>query len=446
MIQTPIQPVQTSAPAPVLSNSQVRKMTEKVRQNVAKCIIDGNGNLKPFAQIPISTRTVIVLTNCTVDLAALFQYAPVIDFEPQVKRRGRKKRNNFEKPVPKIPFGSVVKVQHELKIRGTDLKKKDTNTESTKSASSKSAAKPFQPQGQAANEEEQMNTSDDEESVDMQIDSCETNSTGTTGTGRDTVVTNELIAPNREGNYQVQLEPVKKAYFLHCVTLVIAIHSDQDKENITKNVKLFSNGKMQITGCKNDDQYINTVKAVFQLFHTIEQYIGQPIVVCNDPNYRAVFNTVMQNMDFYMGFGIYRNKLDQFMNTKTDYITIFEPSMNPCVNIEIPIQDSDAKMMSMEYNRQTQAVTRGQVNHKDFQHYFAKKNPKKKPAVHTFLVFASGRVIFSSSGSSSEKIFYEFINLMIQNRLEFEETQLVLYNNPNNPFTAHMNQQKSVKA
>ena len=48
----------------------------------------------------------------------------------------------------------------------------------------------------------------------------------------------------------------------------------------------------------------------------------------------------------------------------------------------------------------------------------------KKEAEHTFLVFATGHVIFTSAGSDMETVFHTFITLMIENRAHFEEQKL----------------------
>ena len=91
-----------------LSPSSKRKLSIKAQAKQSKCIIDTDGNVKPFSEIKTSTCTVIVITNCKVDLASLFELCPITDYTPVIKRRGRKKRNNFEKPTTKLPFGSAI--------------------------------------------------------------------------------------------------------------------------------------------------------------------------------------------------------------------------------------------------------------------------------------------------------------------------------------------------
>jgi len=325
--------------------SKVKKISEKAKNKLAKIVIRPDGTIKPFDEIGISTCTVIVFTNCKVDLDKLFKYTPITDYNPPKKRRGRKKRNCLEKAPPRLPFGSVINIQHELKKRGYKSHIEDTS-------------------------EEQK----------------------------------EVVETNN------------RSFFLHCVTLEIVA---EDADERPKNVKVYSNGKLQITGCKNSSQFINAVKAIFELFDTIAFYTNETVVDCPDPVYQAVFNTVMQNMDFYMGFEIFRDKLDRFINDQTQYRSIYEQSMNTGCNIKIPVTEQENKLMAMEYNRSTKQTRQFEVNRSDYQQHFSRKN-KKNEAEHTFLVFASGHVIFTSMpGPSMQNVFYMMINLLLNNKWKF---------------------------
>ena len=369
----PSVPVGSSTITPVTTATS-KRVNEKMKKRMSKIVLNEDGSLKPFSEIGVSTRTCVVLTNCTVDLDRLFTYAPLIDYQPPVKRRGRRSKYDVEPPVPRLPFGSVLNIQMEDKKRGLFLSNGGVATAPTAPATPASPSTPSEP-----------------------------------STPR--IVTS---APTGE---------TKKSFFLHCAVMDIHIddYGDQNDEIKFKNVKVYRNGKLHITGCKNDKQYLDTVKAVFQLYDAIETYIGEPVIACQDPTYRAVFNTVMQNMDFYIGFNIFRIKLDEFINQHTDYRSIFEGSSTTGVNIKIPIMEQDQKLMSFEYDKATQICRNGWVNYADFKHFFPRKSKKEKE--HTFLVFASGTVIFTSSGPEMEHVFNKLIGLLVKNRHFFEEKQ-----------------------
>ena len=342
---------------------KVKKIPEKIRTKLAKYVLKQDGTIKPFSTVEVSTRTVIVFTTCNINLSVLFQYVPITDFDPVMKRRGRKKRFAVDKEVVRLPYGSVIRAQYELKVRGL------VNYSQKNSGSAKQ----------------------DEE---------------------------ETVCPTGKIEH-------KKAYFLHCVVLVIAIDNDDvgaGVGNKFKNVKIYSNGKLQITGCKNDEQYIKTIQALFLIFGKIQQFTGLIASTNPEPTYRAVFNTVMQNMDFFIGFSICRNKLDHFINSSTEYRSIYEGSMNTGVNIKIPVSNIDGKLLSIECNKETNEVSQSLVEYNDYKQFILKKG--KKEAEHTFLVFATGHVIFTSAGSDMETVFHTFITLMIENRAHFEEQKL----------------------
>lgn len=341
-----------------------KKLSDKLKNKQQKCVLNTEGVVKNFSDIQVSTRTAIVFTNCTIDLAGLFQYTPITDYKPPVNRRGRKPSNHIEAPMPVIPFGGVVRVAHELKVRGVQSMKPKSDT-----------TKPATVQDDDAD-------GDDEE---------------------------ETVAKCPVGS-----DLKKHGFFRHCVVLDIAISNEAP--NKFKNVKIYSNGKMQITGCKSDEQYYSTVIAVFNLLSTVQEYTGRTIVQCDEPVFKAVFNTVMQNMDFNMGFSIFRNKLDHFINNHTEFRSVFDGTNNPGVNIRIPISETDSKLMSLEYNRTTKQTTRGFVNYADYMHLIKGKKERE----HTFLIFHTGHVIFTSAGPDMESVFYRVINMLTQNRQLFE--------------------------
>ena len=336
-----------------------------MKDMLAKCIIRSDGSVQPFHELQTSTCTAVVGTNCRVDLPLLFAYAPITDYKPRKKRRGRKKRNTTEKPAPKMPLGSVIKIQHESNIRGY--------TESSSSTTNRAA----------------------------------TGGEGAAGDTSDTEIKEEQFKSNR------------KNYFLHCVSLKIFV--DERDENPHKSVKVYRNGKLHITGCKNIDQLQLTVRLVFDLFLQIETYIGQPIVFCSDPTFRAVFDIVMQNIDFYIGFSISRHKLDAYIREHTDYISMFDSAQCSHDNIKIPNEDREDMLSCMEYNRETRTIVKSTVHRDTVAHYFNQKNTTK-PKEHTFLVFATGMIIFiSAPGKSRAEVFYKMIKLLIENRAHFEE-------------------------
>ena len=414
----------TTSKASVNPPSTLRKISDKTKNKLNKIILLPDGSIKPFEQIQVSTTTGIVVTNCTVDLHKLFKYAPIIDFEPQEKKRGRKPRFNVDKPVTILPFGSVTSIQHELNKRGNKLVvNKETQKEKEALKSSNTLTIPNttfripnttsigQPSNLTANLT-QVNPT-----VKRKAPMLSNNTTPSKVVKLEHPHAPQVVTTLPSSSSQ-QPPEAKKSYFLHCVSVVIVISDSNDKDNETKNVKVYRNGKLQITGCRDTDQYIQTIKAVFKLFATIEKYTGESVVVCSDSNYKAIVNVVMKNRDFFMGFEIYRNNMDYFINNFTQFRSSFEGSMNTCVNIKIPLENFDDNLVSIDFNKTTEQFVVGQVKWDDYKHILQKKN--KKEAEHTFLLFSTGHVIFSSCGPDSKRIYESIVGLLIKSREHFE--------------------------
>ena len=72
--------------------------------------------------IPVSTKTFIVMTNVTLDLRKLYDFLPLTDYTVVPKKRGRKKKLTFVDPNKHVENGSIVTMKFENKFKGVDLK------------------------------------------------------------------------------------------------------------------------------------------------------------------------------------------------------------------------------------------------------------------------------------------------------------------------------------
>jgi len=81
-------------------------------------------NIPRFEDIPVSTRTSIVMTNLTLNIRSLYEHLPITPYVVIPKRRGRKKKTIPSDPNSNITDGSIITVEFENMIRGVRLKKK----------------------------------------------------------------------------------------------------------------------------------------------------------------------------------------------------------------------------------------------------------------------------------------------------------------------------------
>ena len=106
-----------------------------------------------------------------------------------------------------------------------------------------------------------------------------------------------------------------------------------DKKTI--NFKLSKNGKIQMTGCREDnDAHICITNFFTMLFNSCcKNYLN--LLGTNNDIY---YYTVMTNIDFNIGFEINRQKLNELINAHTEYNSLLETSFGYTgVNIKMPI-------------------------------------------------------------------------------------------------------------
>ena len=118
------------------------------------------------------------------------------------------------------------------------------------------------------------------------------------------------------------------------------------------NFKISQNGKFQITGCKNEDHAIFTVKTFWNYVKKFKELNidDENYIYKKEGNFRSIFMTVMTNIDFNVGFLINREKLDKLINSDTDFKSLLETSFGYTgVNIKFPMQkEIDHKLPYME--------------------------------------------------------------------------------------------------
>lgn len=319
--------------------SESRKSNTKDKSH--KKVISPEGQIKSFEEIEVSTKTVIAVTNLTIDLDRFFMYVPITDHSPLEKRRGRKKRIVILPPDRNLPLGSIVLAQKQREFRGSYLKGKTKK---------------------------------------------------------------------------------RTTYFLHSVTIIMSL---TDEKFI--NLKVSGNGKLQITGCKEDSHFTQTVCILYECLKNIESMTGEKIYELREtPNQlRVIYNTVMQNMDFNIGFNICRDKLDNFINKKTKFTSVFESSISTGVNIKIKKEENNTnEILQIVYDIDTKQIEKSYVPYSVYCNLLEdkeKRKEEKKEKHHTFLVFASGSIIMSSRGNDMSRVFTELVKTLLNHKENFED-------------------------
>jgi TATA-box binding protein (TBP) (component of TFIID and TFIIIB) len=210
------------------------------------------------------------------------------------------------------------------------------------------------------------------------------------------------------------------------------------------NVKISKQGKFQMTGCKNVNNAIEFIKHLYGLLIETEEWTGETLFTYKTENIdledsnadvsnidrntnnglTAIFKVAMMNLDFSTGYKIRRDLLSNFINKYTEFTSIFESSIATSVNIKIKSNNKfDSKLNRLQITAEGECIE-DTINFEEFYNTLSAKEQKdesKKDAFHTFLVFASGSIIMSSSGMEMPLIFNKLVKLLIENRDKIEE-------------------------
>lgn len=228
-----------------------------------------------------------------------------------------------------------------------------------------------------------------------------------------------IISVKCEGKIKgVELKPKKTtSFFRNSVTVVVIF----DKP---VNFKVCRNGTFQITGAKNWGHAQECLKLIW---NTIKDEDDLFEFTRDSGRLNALIIPSMRNIDFETGFFIDRDKLNKYMREQPALHCLLETSFGYTgVNIKIPIKE-DRKNMDI------QQITSDKSNNLNVEYVkyikylevldekerIRKENEEK---YNTFLVFHSGKVIFSGLNKMFMRdTYYDFIKMIHDGRKEIEE-------------------------
>jgi hypothetical protein len=242
-----------------------------------------------------------------------------------------------------------------------------------------------------------------------------------------------------------------KDFFRHSVSVVIVIETKEKTKFI--NTKISKHGKFQLTGCKYKSHAIETVNYLYTYMRQIEKETGEKIIEfipsreadkfnpSQDKNKpKIIFNTVMKNFDFNIGFKISRENLHLFINNPkhfTNFYSIYEESDNNECNIKHKSINPYNKFLTRvniidkisENNNLLIKPFDFVIDKVPFSDYMSSLDQKEQIVLkkkidkkhHTFMVFHSGSIIVSGSGTELEEIYNKFMTLILTNKHLFQE-------------------------
>lgn len=304
-----------------------------------------------FDDIPVSTRTFIVMTNLTINLQKLFDILPVTELAELPAKTTMKR--GAPNPFAHLEPGSILTLKYKNRIRGVELKSRRS---------------------------------------------------------------------------QKKKEP---RWFRNSFTVVMVL---RDKPI---NFKVYSDGILQLTGCKVD---AHPEQCVQFLWRTIKPHLCEDSVedlmkpetegvykFSRGEKLEALFIPAMRNVDFGMGFIVNREKLAFLVNTRSPYHALLETSSGYIgVNIKIPLDKPIESMPIVKLGENSDGTWEYSmtVYAEYLKHLSTEERTKKlgKERFTTLLVFHSGRVILSSvTEEYSRDAYFKFVSLISDNFSFIEE-------------------------
>jgi hypothetical protein len=347
--------------------------------------------VKEFEELKTSTRTIMVYTNTIFDHEKIFNE---IDITPIEVPRTKKKKNVDKKNL-KAPYGSIISIHKGDKFRGVNLRKNKTRYCSVCQPVKENITDYL-----GSKKQKKINTVV-EKTVHVK---------GTDDVKEISYYCNECL---NEYNYgDLDKTPT---HFLNQVTIALSL------ERVILNVMIFKDN-FKIAGCKEDNDAVEAIMILWQEYISLIKDSFQIKEKFKDEKSpRFLFQLVMRNVDFRLGFPVDRQKLNELLNGEKYSDKIAMSQCEPTGNTNVNIKMIQSKPKNFEYDCL--------VIPQNEKPYFIKhkkkiyRSKKKKKTKHiTFIVFSSSEVILSGRYEEKMKEMYQFfIEEAFKNRDIIEE-------------------------
>jgi hypothetical protein len=352
-------------------------------------------NKKPFDELPVSTITVMVYSNIYFELNRIFESIPLTVINPPLT----KKKKNIDKKKLTAPYGAIISSQFGIYIRGLRLSKKK---------------KYWCPMCQLYDDDGKKIPTIDEE-----IHPLEENEKCLAPPE-----TRKILFFCHTCEKYISTQSLRKIIpFLNQVTIVLSIGG------ILINIMIFKDS-CKIAGSKTFEDATETLMILWEEFIqplTPSLLLKNPldttplellpnwrfrndIVLTGDSSKNAhfLFEPVMMNVDFSIGYPIDKSKFNSFMNKKEYKDRIFlsfcEKTSSTHVNVKMYANKPDNyKFFILCYENAGIQSPKFLMSTEKMYH---RKKPKEKYT--TFIVFSSSQVILTGRYTDNMEDNYEF--------------------------------------
>lgn len=322
-----------------------------------------------FDDLARTTKTVMVYTNIEVDLPTLFYNIPVYEVN-NVPLTKKKKRPDIKKV--RAPYLSIISIRDcaTLEHRGI-------------------ITKPERFEIHKLREKERKGTITEEELEKLK---------------------------------KINIEQ-KSLDFRNQLCCYISLTKNNTSPILNINLMIFKDS-FKIVGCKQDEYAHNITKRLWHHLYTVNKKTPLYKKLDNDPP-TFLFDFVMNNLSFYLGYQIHRKKLNALLN-KVEFNekiekSHFDPSGNTNINVTM-YSETPSDFSHLAYRFTGDVDTLKQIRIKTNIYKERKKKGRGKPPKITFLVFRSSKVIFTGRYlTEMEDAYHYFLDIAKKNRSTFEE-------------------------
>lgn len=359
---------------------------------------------KKFEELKIYTSTVIVYSNVNFNQLQVFCKTPVVYVDPPLT----KKKKNIDKKKLRSPYGTIISMQYYppkedcygIYFRGLRLSKKktywcplcqlrDESDNEIPTIFEEDCIVNEENLGKYVNETELKTYPPDTKKILFHCNACD--------------------------RYLELKQLLTIVPFLNQVTIVVSI------ADMMVNVMMFGS-ICKVAGNKSFSDAVETIMILWEEY--ISPYKDLWSISGIDKDVHFLFDTVMVNVDFAMGFPIDKCKLNSFMQREelkdNVYISQYEPTSATHVNIKMySPKPQNFCFNVLVYEQKTNATPYFAISHKKL---YSKKKPKTDKYT-TFIVFSSSKIILTGRYvANMEKNYDFFLRIVQENRSEILET------------------------
>lgn len=189
-------------------------------------------------------------------------------------------------------------------------------------------------------------------------------------------------------------------------------------------LKIPSKGKIQITGCRTENQVYQAVHAIWKAIQQIKVHHPDVAKIPDGEVPRAVFHSVMNNINMDLGFRINKRKVHEFLYQKTEFHIIPNDKKYAGVTAKLEVEGIE-KLPLVKHRFLNGKWYASTTTWDDYLSTLSPKDRKKEETsikYQTFLIFYSGKVIQSGPRYElMEDVFVYFVNLMNKHRKQIED-------------------------